>query len=93
MRKTIVKNAAMTRSQFIIQPRVNFRSMKTAVLEKGSMASNVYKQLKDFFFHNQITAKSFVIFFWFLTKSLFMMLEGQNFFGGTISDARGKLQV
>lgn len=62
LRQTIVKNAAMTRSQFIIQPRPNFRTMKSAVLEKGSQASNVYKQLKDFFFHNQITAKSFVIY-------------------------------
>jgi hypothetical protein len=68
LRQTIVKNAAMTRSQFIIQPRPNFRTMKSAVLEKGSQASNVYKQLKDFFFHNQITAKSFVIFLFNLQR-------------------------
>jgi hypothetical protein len=42
LRQTIVKNAAMTRSQFIIQPRPNFRTMKSAILEKGSHASNVY---------------------------------------------------
>ena len=71
LRQTIVKNAAMTRSQFIIQPRPNFRTMKSAVLEKGSQASNVYKQLKDFFFHNQITAKSFVFFFVQSTKVIY----------------------